>query len=244
MIDWALETAKLEGWPDENVHSEHFSVPTPGNPFVVKLATSGKEIHVGEHQSILEALEQAGVDAPYLCRGGACGQCITRITNTEGGAVHHNDHYLTDEEKKEGDRIATCVSRMDGGCLTLIFDPQSQLNGRSAFMNTFFKDETFRDDFTFANSPRQCGGFPSRSTKTATCMRSTSSRMYGGPKGSVYEFLIDVDEHYVSEMRDRALVLEADPLRCQSLPHMMLAQWDMLELLMTRWRAAIPSISR
>ena len=119
MIDWALETAKLEGWPDENVHSEHFSVPTPGNPFVVKLATSGKEIHVGEHQSILEALEQAGVDAPYLCRGGACGQCITRITNTEGGAVHHNDHYLTDEEKKEGDRIATCVSRMDGGCLTL-----------------------------------------------------------------------------------------------------------------------------
>ena len=117
---FGIETEqKLESWPDENVHSEHFSVPTPGNPFVVKLATSGKEIHVGEHQSILEALEQAGVDAPYLCRGGACGQCITRITNTEGGAVHHNDHYLTDEEKKEGDRIATCVSRMDGGCLTL-----------------------------------------------------------------------------------------------------------------------------
>lgn len=118
MIDWALETARLEGWPDENVHSEHFSAPSPGNAFVVKLAKSGQEIRVGEHQSILEALEQAGVDAPYLCRGGACGQCITRVTNFDG-TLHHNDHYLTDEEKKQCDRIATCVSRMDGGSLTL-----------------------------------------------------------------------------------------------------------------------------
>ena len=34
-------------------------------------------------------------------------------------------------------------------------------------------------------------------------------------------------------MRDRALVLRDDPLRCQALPNMMLAQWDLLELLMT-----------
>ena len=54
-----------------------------------------------------------------------------------------------------------------------------------------------------------------------------------GPVGSIYEFPIDIDEHYVSEMRDRALVLRDDPLRCQALPNMMLAQWDLLELLMT-----------
>ena len=69
--------------------------------------------------------------------------------------------------------------------------------------------------------------------------------MSSGPKGSVLENLIDVDEHYVSEMHDRALVLAEDPLRCQSLPHMTLAGWDLLELLMDaagRW--AIPSISR
>ena len=34
-------------------------------------------------------------------------------------------------------------------------------------------------------------------------------------------------------MRDRALVLAEDPLRCQSLPHMTLAGWDLLELIMT-----------
>lgn len=54
-----------------------------------------------------------------------------------------------------------------------------------------------------------------------------------GPKGSVFEHTFDVDEHYVAEMRDRALVLAEDPLRCQSLPHMTLAGWDLLELIMT-----------
>lgn len=118
MIDWVLQTAREEGWPDENVHYEHFDAPPPGREFVVKLAKSGREIRVGEHQSILEALEQAGVDAPYLCRGGACGQCITAISDPRG-KILHNDHYLTNEEKCRGDRIATCVSRMDGGSVTL-----------------------------------------------------------------------------------------------------------------------------
>jgi dimethylamine monooxygenase subunit B len=118
MIDWTLETARHEGWPDENVHYEHFSAPPAGKPFNIKLSRSGKTVAVGEHQSILEALEQAKVDAPYLCRGGACGQCVTPVLQAEG-AIIHNDHYLTDDEKKSGGKIATCVSRMDGGCLTL-----------------------------------------------------------------------------------------------------------------------------
>jgi hypothetical protein len=37
---------------------------------------------------------------------------------------------------------------------------------------------------------------------------------------------IDIDEHYVAEMHDRALVLEQDPGRCQSLPHMITAEWN------------------
>ena len=35
----------------------------------------------------------------------------------------------------------------------------------------------------------------------------------GGPADSVYEKRFDVDEHYLSEMRDRAMVLADDPLR-------------------------------
>jgi ferredoxin-NADP reductase len=118
MIDWALEVARDEGWPEENVHWERFSAPPPGKPFDIKLASSGKVVHVGEHQSALEALEQAGIDALYLCRGGACGQCVTSVVETDA-PLKHNDHYLTDEEKAQGGKIAICVSRADGGCVTL-----------------------------------------------------------------------------------------------------------------------------
>lgn len=119
MIDWVLDLTKREGWPEENLHWEHFSAPPPGNRFDVKLARSGKIISVGEHQSMLEAIEQAGVEAPYLCRGGACGQCVTEVVSIEAGSLQHNDHYLTDREKAEGKQIAICVSRADGGCITV-----------------------------------------------------------------------------------------------------------------------------
>ena len=118
MINWALQLGRSVGWPPENLHSERFTAPPTGRAFTIKLARSGGEIAVGPQQSILEALEQHGIDAPFLCRGGACGQCETRVIASDG-ALQHNDHYLTDEEKTSGGKIMLCVSRAAGGCLTL-----------------------------------------------------------------------------------------------------------------------------
>lgn len=118
MIDWALQTARVLGWPDENVHSEQFSAPPPGKPFVVKLARSGRDIVVRGHQSILEALEENGVDAPFLCRGGACGQCQTEVLSCDS-FIEHNDHYLTEPEKVSGKKIMICMSRIPTGSITL-----------------------------------------------------------------------------------------------------------------------------
>jgi dimethylamine monooxygenase subunit A len=100
-------------------------------------------------------------------------------------------------------------------------------------MGLTFKNETFRDDFTFSNSPAGIRRFPFPFHEDKYMYAVNIEPHVPGPKGSVYEFPFDIDEHYVSEMRDRALVLEADPGRCQALPHMMTAQWDMLELIMT-----------
>ena len=118
MIDWVLKGTRDAGWPAENVHYERFSAPPPGKAFTIELARSGKTVPVAPHQSILEALEAAGIDAPYLCRGGACGQCETRIVSC-AGAIQHNDHYLSDAEKAAGDKIMICVSRVDGSTVTL-----------------------------------------------------------------------------------------------------------------------------
>lgn len=99
-------------------------------------------------------------------------------------------------------------------------------------MTIQFKTETFRDDFTFSNSPEAIRRFPFPFDKDQYMYAVNIEQHMPGPIKSPYEFPIDIDEHYVAEMEDRALVLKQDPLRCQSLPHMITAEWDLLELLM------------
>lgn len=118
MIDWVKSTAHAMGWPANTVHSEEFLAPPVGQPFEVELAASGKTIKVGAAQSILEAIEAAGVEAPYLCRGGACGQCETNVVRCDGH-IHHHDHWLSDDEKASGTKIMPCVSRFEGKSLVL-----------------------------------------------------------------------------------------------------------------------------
>jgi ferredoxin-NADP reductase len=118
MIDGVLKTGLEAGWPEQNLHSERFLSSQPGKPFSIELTRSGKTVHVGHHESMLEAIEAAGVDAPFLCRGGACGQCETGVAVCDGKLLHH-DVYLTDEEKASGRKVMICVSRFEGSALHL-----------------------------------------------------------------------------------------------------------------------------
>jgi len=118
MINWVRKTAEGLGWPEETVHYEEFLAPQSGKPFKVRLAQSDLEFEVGEHQSLLEAIEAAGVDAPYLCRGGACGQCETDVIEADG-EILHRDHWLEDDEKRAGKKIMPCVSRLEGRIIVL-----------------------------------------------------------------------------------------------------------------------------
>ncbi len=99
-------------------------------------------------------------------------------------------------------------------------------------MSLTFNKETFRDDFTFKNSPKQVKRFPFPFDQDNYMYSINIEAHKPGKPGGVYENTFDVDEHYIAEMEDRALVLAEDPLRCQSLAHMDLAGWDLLELIM------------
>ncbi len=107
--------ADLLGWPRTRVHLESFGV-AGGAPFTVRLARSGGELAVGEHQTMLEALEAAGLPVTSLCRGGACGQCLTPVVD---GTPDHRDHFLTDAEKAGGTLVMPCVSRSRTPVLSL-----------------------------------------------------------------------------------------------------------------------------
>lgn len=91
-------------------------------------------------------------------------------------------------------------------------------------------NEVFRGAYTFTNSPAAIRRFPLPFPEDKYMYSVNLEPHVAGPKGSIVEFPIDCDEHYVEECVDRAIVLQRDPKRFQALPHMMPAQWDMLEL--------------
>jgi len=95
-----------------------------------------------------------------------------------------------------------------------------------------FKQETFRDDYSFNNSEWAIQRFPFPFHEDSYMYSVNIEPHCGGPVGSVYEKCFDVDEHYIAEIKERDIVLGEDPLRCQSLPHMTLVGWDLLELIM------------
>ena len=65
-------------------------------------------ILVPEHQSALQALLEAGIDAPFACEEGICGTCVSRVLD---GQIDHRDDYLTEQEQAAQDQMALCCSR-------------------------------------------------------------------------------------------------------------------------------------
>ncbi|SDI62188.1 Ferredoxin-NADP reductase [Pseudomonas flavescens] len=114
LLDALREQSLALGWPAARVHWEAFAAPEPGVPFIVELARSGRQVAVGAEQSLLEALEDAGVELPNLCRGGVCGQCQTPYLK---GDVEHRDLFLAAAERATS--LMPCVSRGCGSPILL-----------------------------------------------------------------------------------------------------------------------------
>lgn len=110
LMEAVSERAKAHGYSPEQIHQECFSaeVETGGQPFEVVAAASGITVQVAANQTIVEALAQAGLKVCVSCKQGICGSCLTDVLE---GEPDHRDHYLTDEEKADGDQILLCCSR-------------------------------------------------------------------------------------------------------------------------------------
>jgi len=106
----------LIGRNDVELHFERFAAApvVDGEPFTVSAAST--EVSVAADETLLGALRQAGVAAPYSCQQGFCGTCRTRVLS---GEVQHRDTLLTAAERDSGTML-TCVSRAPAGAhLTL-----------------------------------------------------------------------------------------------------------------------------
>ena len=120
-MDLVEREAALAGWPADHIHLERFSIDPDtleldGDSFEVVLRQSGKTIQVEPEQTIIEAMELAGIEPLTSCEQGVCGTCMTTVID---GVPDHRDQYLNDDEKAAGTLIMPCVSRCKGPRLVL-----------------------------------------------------------------------------------------------------------------------------
>ncbi|WP_150600190.1 PDR/VanB family oxidoreductase [Pandoraea fibrosis] len=101
-------------------HVEYFAgVGAPGGSagqYDVVLAKSQKIVVVKPGQTMLDALLDAGVDAPYSCREGVCGTCEVAVLE---GTPEHRDLVLSQDERASGRTVMICCSGCRGDRLVL-----------------------------------------------------------------------------------------------------------------------------
>jgi ferredoxin-NADP reductase len=86
--------------------------------FTVRIPRLGREVRVPADVSMLDALEAAGIGLLSDCRRGECGLCALDVLAVEG-SVDHRDVFFSDRQHAENRRICACVSRMEGGAITI-----------------------------------------------------------------------------------------------------------------------------
>jgi vanillate monooxygenase ferredoxin subunit len=116
-----VEEIASHTWPPEAVHTEYFSADPkslagPKEAFEVVLSRSGVTVEVKEGQTIVDALAAKGIMVDVSCQQGICGTCLTGVLE---GEPDHRDTFLTEGEKRTGQKIMPCVSRALGPRLVL-----------------------------------------------------------------------------------------------------------------------------
>lgn len=86
------------------------------NTFEVHLAQRNLTLTVPPEKSILQVLQDAGVEVPFSCSEGVCGTCLTQVKE---GDPEHWDMYLTPEEQEKNDCMMVCISRSKSSRLVL-----------------------------------------------------------------------------------------------------------------------------
>jgi ferredoxin-NADP reductase len=87
-------------------------------PFIVKVPRLKTEVLIRENESMLDALEAAGVEVIFECRRGECGLCAIDILELDGD-VDHRDVFFSAHQHAENRRICACVSRVANGSVTI-----------------------------------------------------------------------------------------------------------------------------
>ncbi|MDF1598686.1 PDR/VanB family oxidoreductase [Mesorhizobium sp. YIM 152430] len=119
MIEAVRDRALPEGFSKDRVHFELFDRPeeqSGDQPFEVEVKSTGEVFTIPPGRTIIEVLEEGGVDLVYDCQRGDCGICQTSVLE---GVPDHRDVILTEDERAANDVMQICVSRAKSARLVL-----------------------------------------------------------------------------------------------------------------------------
>jgi ferredoxin-NADP reductase len=107
--------------PKGTLHVERFApkdgaTDGPRESFEVELAQTGTILTVPADRSVLDIVEESGVQVLSSCQEGTCGTCETTVLS---GIPDHRDSVLTDDEQAANDTMMICVSRSCSARLVL-----------------------------------------------------------------------------------------------------------------------------
>ena len=75
-----------------------------------------------EDTTILDALEEAGLDHNYSCRAGSCSSCCMKL---EDGTVNQEDQFFLDDDQIAQGYILTCVARPTSNCVVQLGEEEN-----------------------------------------------------------------------------------------------------------------------
>lgn len=118
LIASAQDTAEKLHIAAERIHFERFAAAPHGEDtaFEVLLRRSQRLIPVAADQTVLAAVQAAGIDALSDCSVGNCGTCAVKVL---AGDVDHRDNALTQNERERAGLMCLCVSRAKSARLEL-----------------------------------------------------------------------------------------------------------------------------
>jgi ferredoxin-NADP reductase len=105
---WQSGTLHVERFWNGALAEDGFRPSDGDMPFEVVLAQTGGVVTIPAGTSILEALEERGVEVDASCRQGQCGTCETTVLE---GVPDHRDTLLNDDAHQSGATVLICVSR-------------------------------------------------------------------------------------------------------------------------------------
>lgn len=112
-------------WEMSSLENAHLRFETFGasglfapQAFKVTLPRFNQTIEVAENQSMLKALEEAGIEIMYDCQKGECGLCQVDVLECSG-AIDHRDFFFSEAQKQANKKMCACISRVANGNIVI-----------------------------------------------------------------------------------------------------------------------------